>query len=72
MIDERLQGRQKFARSHHERIGSGIRVVEVGGGWQLRAPPEFEGNYDPHVWMDPARWALTIDIVRGIDDLNLF
>ena len=23
----------------------------------LRKPPEFEGNYDPHVWFDVALWA---------------
>lgn len=22
----------------------------------LFAPPEFEGNFDPHVWMDPTAW----------------
>jgi segregation and condensation protein B len=27
-------------RAHHERRGSGIRVVEVGGAWQLRTPAE--------------------------------
>jgi segregation and condensation protein B len=27
-------------RAHHERIGSGIRIVHVGGAWQLRTPPE--------------------------------
>jgi segregation and condensation protein B len=27
-------------RAHYERIGSGIRVVYVGGAWQLRTPAE--------------------------------
>src|SRR5262245_15748268 len=27
-------------RAHHEGAGSGIRVVYVGGAWQLRTPPE--------------------------------
>jgi segregation and condensation protein B len=27
-------------RAHHERLGSGIRVVYVGGAWQLRTPAE--------------------------------
>jgi segregation and condensation protein B len=30
----------ELLRAHHERSGSGIRVVEVGGGWQLRTPAE--------------------------------
>jgi segregation and condensation protein B len=27
-------------QAHHERLGSGIRVVYVGGAWQLRTPAE--------------------------------
>ncbi len=26
----------------------------------LREPPEFEGQFDPHVWMDPSLWKLTL------------
>ena len=29
----------------------------------LRKPPEFEGNYDPHVWFDVALWARCADTV---------
>ena len=30
----------------------------------LSAPPEFEGNYDPHVWFDVSMWMNTVPIVR--------
>jgi len=29
----------------------------------LRAPPEFKGNYDPHVWFDVRLWQRTIAVV---------
>ncbi|MFN0137669.1 MAG: metal ABC transporter solute-binding protein, Zn/Mn family [Phycisphaerae bacterium] len=27
-------------------------------------PEQFEGHYDPHVWMDPRAWSKTVDVVR--------
>ena len=30
---------------------------------RLLAPPEFEGQYDPHVWFDVALWKMSIDTV---------
>ncbi len=30
----------------------------------LLEPEDFEGHYDPHVWMDPSAWMRTIDVVR--------
>ena len=31
---------------------------------QLRSPPEFEGNYDPHVWFDVTFWILAAEQIR--------
>ena len=31
---------------------------------KLNSPPEFEGNYDPHVWFDVGLWADTVGVVR--------
>lgn len=31
---------------------------------ELRSPPEFDGNYDPHVWFNVAFWQLAVDQVR--------
>lgn len=37
----------------------------------LLEPPEFEGHYDPHVWMDPSAWTRTIDVVlEELTDLD--
>jgi manganese/zinc/iron transport system substrate-binding protein len=30
---------------------------------KLREPPEFEGHFDPHIWMDTALWAETVPFV---------
>lgn len=39
-------------------------VTELLGEGTLLEPEEFEGLYDPHVWMDPAAWAGTVEVVR--------
>lgn len=31
---------------------------------KLTAPPEFKGNYDPHVWFDVQLWMTTVTLVR--------
>ncbi len=31
---------------------------------RLTAPPEFAGNYDPHVWFDVTMWMSAVDVVR--------
>ena len=37
---------------------------------QLREPPEFAGQYDPHVWFDVSLWATTLQpIVRELSGL---
>jgi manganese/zinc/iron transport system substrate-binding protein len=30
----------------------------------LREPPEFEGNYDPHVWFDVSLWMAAVEAIR--------
>lgn len=38
---------------------------------QLREPPEFAGQYDPHVWFDVSLWARTLQpIVRELSELD--
>jgi manganese/zinc/iron transport system substrate-binding protein len=29
----------------------------------LRSPPEFKGNYDPHVWFDVGLWERTVPVI---------
>jgi manganese/zinc/iron transport system substrate-binding protein len=39
-------------------------VTELVDESFLLEPPEFQGLFDPHLWMDPSAWASTIDVVR--------
>ena len=45
-----------------KRVAAVTELVDEG---YLLEPPEFEGLYDPHLWMDPGAWARTIDVVQG-------
>jgi manganese/zinc/iron transport system substrate-binding protein len=54
-----LEGRMADALARLR--ASGHRVVAVGEAIpadRLRRPGEFEGHYDPHVWMDVRLWSL--------------
>ncbi len=39
-------------------------VAEAVDPSVLLEPEDFAGHYDPHLWMDPALWVQTVDIVR--------
>lgn len=39
-------------------------VTELLDESDLLEPEEFEGQYDPHVWMDPPAWSRAIGVVR--------
>lgn len=39
-------------------------VTELIDERELLEPAEFQGHYDPHVWMDPVAWARATDVVR--------
>jgi manganese/zinc/iron transport system substrate-binding protein len=39
-------------------------VTELLEEKDLLEPAEFQGHYDPHVWMDPAAWARAVNVVR--------
>lgn len=50
-----------------EKIRGRIRAVAVTDGMdrsKLSAPPEFAGNYDPHVWFDVRLWSQTVEVVQ--------
>ena len=45
----------------------GIDTVAVTDGIDrslLDAPPQFQGNYDPHVWFDVTMWMTAVETVR--------
>ena len=39
-------------------------VTELVEESYLLEPPEFQGLYDPHLWMDPSAWARAVEAVR--------
>lgn len=50
-----------------EQMNGRIRTVAVADGIDratLLAPPEFQGNYDPHVWFDVTFWMQATEAVR--------
>ena len=50
-----------------ERIAEDRPVVAVSDAIpreRLRQPPEFAGNYDPHVWFDAGLWRYAVEAVR--------
>lgn len=51
-----------------ERMQGNANTVAVTDGIErsnLSAPPEFQGNYDPHVWFDVTMWMSTVETVRN-------
>jgi manganese/zinc/iron transport system substrate-binding protein len=50
-----------------EKMSGRIETVAVTDGIprdRLLTPPEFEGQYDPHVWFDVTLWQYTVESVR--------
>lgn len=51
-----------------ERMAERVPTVAVTDGidrGRLAAPPEFAGNYDPHVWFDVTLWMEALETVRA-------
>jgi len=58
-----LEGRMEDSLA---RLKSGKPVVGVAESLDpmvLRKPPEFDGHFDPHVWMDVKLWSQCVDTV---------
>jgi len=50
-----------------ERMDGAVQTVATTDGIDralLSSPPEFQGNYDPHVWFDVQMWMATVNTVR--------
>ncbi len=50
-----------------ERMDGAVQTVATTDGIdraKLSSPPEFQGNYDPHVWFDVQLWMDTVNSVR--------
>lgn len=58
-----------------EKMARKKKVVPVAQGIpleKLRKPPEFEGNFDPHIWFDVSLWKQTIaTVVESLVEVDL-
>ncbi|MEX1000345.1 MAG: zinc ABC transporter substrate-binding protein, partial [Thermodesulfobacteriota bacterium] len=57
----------KMAEIFEQMKKRGIDTVAVADGINrddLLAPPEFKGNYDPHIWFDVDLWSDTVGTVK--------
>lgn len=52
-VFERMEGRRRT-----------VAVTDSIDRTRLSSPPEFQGNYDPHVWFDVSMWINAIETVR--------
>jgi manganese/zinc/iron transport system substrate-binding protein len=58
----------KMSEIFEQMNSRGIETVAVSDGIDksdLLTPPEFKGNYDPHIWFDVALWMNTVGSVRN-------
>jgi manganese/zinc/iron transport system substrate-binding protein len=60
-----------------EHLGKQRPVIAVASGipdGELRSPPEFAGNHDPHIWFDVRLWSkavrLVADQMKKLDSAN--
>jgi len=59
-----LEGRMADALVRLAARTSVVQVTDTIPEDRLREPPEFKGNYDPHVWFDVQLWCLVAERVR--------
>lgn len=58
-----LEGRMTDTLTRIGRSKPVFAVTEKIDAAYLREPPEFQGHYDPHVWMDVAAWSQCVQMV---------
>jgi manganese/zinc/iron transport system substrate-binding protein len=59
-----LEGGLAYVLEEMETRTRTVAVTDDISREELRAPPEFKGNYDPHVWFDVSFWMLAVEQVR--------
>ena len=60
-----LEGKMSDALIKEARHRPVIAVTEELDESLLLEPEEFEGHYDPHVWMDVAAWSKCVDVIEA-------
>ena len=61
MLEGRMEESLKKLRSGKPVVG----ISESLDKASLRKPPEFDGHFDPHVWMDVKLWSQCVDAVTA-------
>jgi manganese/zinc/iron transport system substrate-binding protein len=59
-----LEGRMADVLVRLARSRPTVQVTESIPEDQLREPPEFQGQYDPHVWFDVSLWMKVVERTR--------
>jgi manganese/zinc/iron transport system substrate-binding protein len=59
-----LEGRMVDVLVNMARRVPTVQVTKTIPETMLREPPEFEGQYDPHVWFDLSMWQYVVECVR--------
>ncbi len=68
MLEGRMEESLKKIRQKGKKV---VAVSESLDPATLRKPPEFEGHFDPHVWMDVSLWSQCTEIVsRSISEFD--
>jgi manganese/zinc/iron transport system substrate-binding protein len=66
-----LEGKMGDILTKMARTRPVVAVTEAIPEGELREPPEFAGQYDPHVWFDVSMWAKTLDpVARELAELD--
>lgn len=67
-----LEGRMTDVFARMNQTGKPtVAVAETVDKSLLLDPPEYEGHYDPHIWMDASLWAKTIPaVVEALSKLD--
>jgi manganese/zinc/iron transport system substrate-binding protein len=60
MLEGRMEESLKKIRQKGKKV---VAVSEALDPATLRKPPEFEGHFDPHVWMDVTLWSQCTELV---------
>ncbi len=58
-----LEGKMEDIFAKMARKKKVVAVTQPIPAEKLRKPPEYDGNYDPHIWFDVSLWRQTIDLV---------
>ena len=66
-----LEGKMGDILAKLGRTRSVVAVASTVPAAELRQPPEFQGQHDPHIWFDVRLWARTLDAIAtayaGVD-----